>query len=113
MIQALEYQTGLSSKDLALIRQAAEACPEIEQLVLFGSRAKGNYRKGSDVDLAVMGSKVTYETITQLADQLNEELPLPWFFDVLDYNTLTEPALKEHIDRVGLVVFQATSNCTC
>lgn len=113
MIQALEYQTGLSSKDLTLIRQAAEAYPEIEQLVLFGSRAKGNYRKGSDVDLAVMGSKVTYETITQLADRLNEELPLPWFFDVLDYHTLTEPALKEHIDRVGLVLFQATPNCTC
>ncbi len=102
----LQNITGLSSSDLELITQAAARQPEIEQLVLFGSRAKGTYRKGSDVDLAVQGTQVTYTSITTLAEQLNEHLPLPYMFDVLDYNTLAEPALKEHIDRVGITLYQ-------
>lgn len=101
----LEQQTGLRASDLELIAQAANRQPEIEQLILFGSRAKGNYRKGSDVDLAVQGEGVTYESVTKLAVQLNEILPLPYMFDVLDYNTLAEPALKEHIDRVGIEIY--------
>jgi predicted nucleotidyltransferase len=102
---SLEQRTGLTPGDIRLIIQAAEQNPRIERLILFGSRAKGTYRKGSDVDLAVQGKDVTYDSVIQLADQLNEALPLPYFFDVLDYNTLAEPALKEHIDRVGLTIY--------
>ncbi|MCD8512140.1 MAG: nucleotidyltransferase domain-containing protein [Nitrincola sp.] len=104
----LEQQTGLTARDLELIVQAAERRPEIEHLILFGSRAKGNYRKGSDVDLAVQGAGVTYDSITTLAEQLNEVAPLPYMFDVLDYNTLAEPALKAHIDRVGIEIYTRT-----
>lgn len=101
----LEARTGLAQKDLSMIREAAAALPAIETLVLFGSRAKGNYRKGSDVDLAVKGDTVDDRTIAQLNDQLNEVLPLPYFFDVLNFHTIAEPELKSHIDRVGLVIF--------
>ena len=101
-----DQQTGLTRSDLKLIHQAAKQQPEIEQLILFGSRAKGNYRNGSDVDLAVQGQDVTYESVIKLADELNENLPLPYMFDVLNYDTLAEATLKEHIDRVGIVLYQ-------
>lgn len=102
----LNQQTGLTDKDLEQIRQAAAEFADIEALLVFGSRAKGNYRKGSDVDLAVVGEAVSDETLSAVTDQLNEVLPLPYFFDVVHYNTLAEEALKEHIDRVGLTLYQ-------
>ena len=78
--------------------------PEIEQAVLFGSRAKGTHSLGSDVDIAIKGKKVTYAITVQLSGQLNEELPLPYFFDVVNYHTIAEKKLIEHIDRVGIVL---------
>lgn len=102
----LEQQTGLTAKDFELIRQAARRQQTIETLVLFGSRAKGTFRRGSDVDLAVQGANLDNETLHQFADQLNQELPLPYFFDVLNYNDVTDPSLKEHLHRVGLVIYQ-------
>lgn len=96
---------GLLERDLAQIVAAARAFPEIEKLVLFGSRAKGTQKPGSDVDLAIKGHAVTYETALRLAEVLNEETPLPYFFDVLHYETIAEPRLTEHIDRVGIVIY--------
>ncbi|GAB2596005.1 nucleotidyltransferase domain-containing protein [Nitrincola alkalisediminis] len=101
----LVLRTGLSDSDYALIAEAAKQQSEIESLVLFGSRAKGNFRKGSDVDIAVKGLSVTYDSVIRLSDVLNEVLPLPYFFDVLNYNTLSDPELKAHIDRVGLEIY--------
>ncbi len=99
-------QTGLSDGDLRLICQAAASLPEIESLILFGSRAKTTQRPGSDVDLAIKGAGVGYDTAVRLAGMLNEELPLPYFFDVIDYAAITEPALVDHIDRVGRVLYR-------
>lgn len=103
----LEQQTGMTAQDLDLIAQAARQQPETERRLLFGSRAKGQHRKGSDVDLAVQGDRVTDDSITTLADQLNEVRPLPYLFDVVDYNQGTHrqggcstlPALKSQAAR--------------
>lgn len=97
--------TGLLASDVHLIVSAAEALPEICQLILFGSRAKGTHKPGSDVDLAIKGEAVTYETAVTLADRLNEEIPLPYFFDVVDYASISEPQLIGHIGRVGKLLF--------
>jgi len=96
---------GLSDRDLALIVDAAKAFPEISRLILFGSRAKGSYKPGSDVDLAVKGDAVDYDTAVRLGEVLNEETPLPYFFDVLHYEGIREPRLLAHIDRVGVVIY--------
>lgn len=97
---------GLTKKDVDLIRASIEALPEIEEVVVFGSRAMGNHKKGSDVDLAIKGSGVSLRTVSRLSAQLNEELPLPYKFDVVDYASIDTPALWEHIDSVGAVVFK-------
>jgi uncharacterized protein len=96
---------GLHESDLHLIITASQAIPEIEQLLLFGSRAKGTEKPGSDVDLAIKGKAVTYDTVLQLSDRLNEQLPLPYFFDVINYHNIQEPRLTEHIDNAGIVIF--------
>lgn len=93
--------TGLTETDIKHLKAAIEQFPEIEDAAIFGSRAKGNYKKASDVDLAVKGRAVTPETIQKLNFLLNEELPLPYFFDVVHYESLENQLLVEHIDRVG------------
>jgi len=93
--------TGLTQTDIKRITAAIKQFPEIEEAVIFGSRAKGTHKKASDVDLAIKGSEVTAETINRLSFLLNEELPLPYFFDVVHYGALENQALVEHIDRVG------------
>jgi|GEM_PF-494321 len=98
-------QYGLSQRNLNDIWDAFTHFPEIEQVLLFGSRAKGNYRPGSDVDLAVKGQSLHRRQINRLSDLLNEEYPLPYFFDVLHYETLANLDLVAHIDRVGKIIY--------
>ncbi|MGB3789487.1 MAG: nucleotidyltransferase domain-containing protein [Phormidesmis sp.] len=98
---------GLLERDLFHIREAAAELPEIEEVVLFGSRAKGTYQQGSDVDLSIRGEGITHTTVLRLLDSLNEVRPIPYFFDVVDYNSLKDEPLRKHIDRVGVVLFSA------
>ena len=101
---------GLRESDLAHIAEAAAQLGEISEVVLFGSRAKGNFQPGSDVDLAIKGAQIEYSTVLCLSDELNEERPLPYFFDVVDYETLENARLREHIDRVGVAIFRRDSD---
>jgi len=96
---------GLLPGDIEKITKAFKQYPEIEQVILLGSRAKGNYKPGSDVDLAIKGHKVTPSTISATSFLLNEEYVLPYYFDVIQYEKITEPNLVEHIDRVGKVIY--------
>jgi predicted nucleotidyltransferase len=100
---------GLIPGDWAHINDAIRQWDAIDEVVLFGSRAKGNYKPGSDVDLAVKGDRITQRTLAQLADCLNEEKPLPYFFDVVHYDTLEEQNLIDHINRVGVVIYARAS----
>ena len=100
---------GLRESDLAHIREAASELSEITEVVLFGSRAKGNYQQGSDVDLSIKGQGITHSTVIRLSESLNEERPLPYFFDIVDYGSLKDEPLRDRIDRVGIVLFTASA----
>lgn len=97
---------GLLERDIKYILEAISKLKEIEKVIIFGSRAMGNYKKASDVDIAVVGKNVTHRTILKLYDDLNEEYPIPYFFDVIDYNTINNAELKEHIDNVGKIIYE-------
>ena len=92
--------------------RATRDYPDIAEARLFGSRAKGNYKVGSDIDIAVRfrrkDSVRRATLLNELHDRLEEELPLPYFFDLVDYNAINNSALKEHIDRVGIIMFKNT-----
>ena len=98
---------GISIQSYQLLRQTLKTVPEIEKAIIFGSRAKGNYKNGSDIDLAIMGKDCTPETAININAILNEVLPIPYFVDVIDYTSLKQPQLKEHIDRVGIEFYKS------
>ena len=104
VIESLD--TGLSQKDLTSIINLASSDPLIQELVLFGSRAKGSYKKGSDVDLAINCSELGDQAAIRLSIELNENTFIPYFFDVIDMKNITNQDLIEHIERVGIRLFQ-------
>jgi uncharacterized protein len=96
---------GLSKKDCHLITGILARFPGIHEAIIFGSRAKGKYKNGSDIDVALKGEGINSLIISQIQSILNEELPLPWFFDVVSYEHINDLELKEHINRVGIVFY--------
>ena len=103
---------GLRTEDIDKIAAEIETFPEIDQAAIFGSRAKGCHKRGSDVDLAIYGERVTLTTLASLGYRLQEEGPLPYFFDIVDYTHLGSAELKAHIDRVGRTIFRRNTEAT-
>lgn len=95
--------TGLEAKVVEKIKSIIKHNPKIRDIVLFGSRAKGVARNGSDIDLAVVGNNISFRDICSLGAKL-DELDLPYKIDLVDYNNIVNKDLKEHIDRVGVVL---------
>lgn len=99
---------GLTDRALALITGVLAQYPEVERVEVFGSRAMGNEKPNSDIDLVVWGDGVTFRLIARLALEL-DELPLPYLFDIKAYNQVTHPPLKEHIARHGRPLYVKTT----
>ncbi|MBN2897432.1 MAG: nucleotidyltransferase domain-containing protein [Clostridia bacterium] len=97
---------GLLERDMDFIIKAVRKYEVVEAVILFGSRAMGNYKQGSDVDLAILGENVTRSVTRGISEALNEEYPLPYFFDVLCYRDISSDRLKEHIDKEGVVLYK-------
>jgi predicted nucleotidyltransferase len=76
----------------------------IKRATIFGSRAKGSYKPGSDVDIAIFGDNITLDTLSSLTAKLNDVGPMPYFVDVVDYSRLDQD-LMDHIDLVGKDIF--------
>jgi predicted nucleotidyltransferase len=95
---------SLDRRAVALLEQVFLRHPEINDVTLFGSRAKGTHAHNSDIDLSVRGRTNPLET-EALAAEL-DELPLPYQFDVLDFDQISSEPLLEHIKRVGVVVYR-------
>lgn len=99
---------GISPKSMGLILNSLNEMKDIEKASIFGSRGIGNYKNGSDVDIAIYGTFITAETVNKLSITLNEKLPLPYYFDIVHYNTLKHEGLKKHIDDLGIVFYERT-----
>ena len=97
---------GISKKSCKCIKKTINLFPDIEKVIIFGSRAKGNYKKGSDIDLAIYGNKLKKNTALNLAAILNEEKPLPYYVDVMAPDHLNNQDLAAHINRVGILFYE-------
>mgnify|MGYP000998800959 CR=1 FL=1 len=100
---------GLKQEDLDYIIDAISRFEEIEKAAMFGSRAMGNSKLGSDIDIAIYGDKVDMNTVAKLKYVLDDESPMPYFFDVVDYTHLHHKGLAEHIERNGIVFYKRKS----
>ena len=96
---------GLPESTLACVRRILAANPNVEKAILYGSRAKGTYRSGSDIDLTLLGAKLVYQDLADIAGQL-EESPIPYLVDLSLFAHIDNPNLIEHINRVGVVFYQ-------
>lgn len=107
--QNFEQSFGLKDTDLVTIRSVLQNFREIEEAVIFGSRATGTYRKGSDVDIALQGENVTIDVTQKVSYLLNEETVMPYQFDVLSYGAISNSDLVDHIQRVGGILYSANT----
>ena len=95
---------GLLQRDIDAILKHLNNIEGLEKAWLFGSRALGNYKEGSDIDIAIMGTSIKRQNILQTTDILNEEEPIPFFIQIIDFNTITNKNLKEHILNKGILL---------
>ena len=96
---------GLKEEHINTIQSIFEKYLEIDEAILYGSRAKGNYRNGSDIDLTLKGEKLNLSVLSQIQIEL-EDTYLPYQVDLSIYHTIENPKLIEHIDRVGISFYK-------
>jgi uncharacterized protein len=96
---------GLPPPTLARIASVLEGFKEVEEAVLFGSRAKHAHKPGSDIDLALIGAALNWRIVGRVDDAL-DDLMLPYRFSLVIYDSSTDPEVAAHIARVGVSVFR-------
>jgi len=95
---------GLETEDTERIIAVFRSFPEVEKAILYGSRAKGNYREGSDIDICLAGSKLDLSVSNDIAGKIYD-LKLPYLFDISIYHQVSNPELLDHINRIGITLF--------
>jgi len=93
---------GLKEKVIDSIKQVFASHPEVEKAILYGSRAKGNFSNGSDIDLVLKGNNLDQTIIRKIRLEL-DDLMLPHTIDINPYHSIDNPDLMDHINRVGIV----------
>lgn len=96
---------GLKDTTIEKINSVFAKYPELDKVILYGSRAKGNYRNGSDIDITMIGEKLTL-SITNKIELEIDDLLLPYTFDISIMRQISNPDLIEHINRVGQVFYE-------
>ncbi len=96
---------GLNQTTLEHIQSIFSKHPEIDQVVIYGSRAKGNFRNGSDIDLTLIGKEITEQLLLLIKLEL-DELNTPYLFDISIFDHLDSSDLKMHIARIGNIFYK-------
>ncbi len=91
---------GLPAEAVSKIGGVLAAHPEVESAILYGSRAKGNYRPGSDIDLTLLGDRLVHHDLLKIMGEL-DDLLLPYTIDLSIFHMIDHGALRDHIQRVG------------
>lgn len=103
----LDAVKGLSTDELTRLIFVFDQFKEIEKVLLFGSRAMGNFKRGSDVDLALFGD-IDKEVLFHIKEALDEDPLLPYFFDLVVYDEIESLDFKTHIDSYGKLIYFST-----
>jgi predicted nucleotidyltransferase len=98
---------GLPDQTVELVASVLARFPDVKEAVLFGSRAKGTHKPGSDIDLALVGSALDWRTVGRIYDAL-DDLLLPYRFSLVIFDANTDPDVAAHIARVGIPLFQGS-----
>lgn len=95
---------GLKAATIDKIVSVFAQHSEVESAILYGSRAKGNYREGSDIDLTLTGEHLTYRTLLRIEEI--DDLLLPYLFDISIFSHIDDADVIDHIRRVGMPFYE-------
>ena len=95
---------GLRQGLVDKIIEAIASVEEVDQAIIYGSRAKGDYREGSDIDIVIKGKNLSQKELNQVGLAL-DDLELPYLFDLAIYHHINNDDLKQHIKRVGKILY--------
>lgn len=98
-------QFGLQNDIIENLQHIFEEFDQVDEVIIYGSRAKGNFKPGSDVDLTVKGKNLDLKMINKISLKI-DDLFLPYTFDISVFAQIENPDLIEHIERVGKIFYQ-------
>lgn len=97
-------QFGLPDEVLPRLLAILSSNPKVKRVTLYGSRAKGNWRSGSDIDLCIDGDGLSLRELDEI-DARIDDLLLPWKVDITVLQRIDNPDLIAHIERVGVRLY--------
>lgn len=100
----INEQIGLKESEFNDMIEIISSYPNIEEAIIYGSRAKGNFRPFSDIDLTLKGERLTQNDLFRISDSF-EESSLPYLFDISDFKAIRNYALKDHINHCGIRIY--------
>ena len=100
---------GLTDTTIDDINKIFSKYRQIDEVILYGSRAKGTHRKGSDIDLTLKGKNLNLHILSKISDEL-DDLLTPYQFDLSIFNDIDNQNLLDHIKRVGIKFYISAEN---
>lgn len=101
---------GLQDSTIRKICTVLAGHPQVDKAVLYGSRAKGNYKNGSDIDLTLVGGpELTMKVLYRIMDEI-DDLLLPYSFDLSIFDHISDPDVIGHIRRIGVTLYEKKSS---
>jgi predicted nucleotidyltransferase len=104
-----DIKYGLATSDIENIVSILKKNERIKQIILFGSRAKGFFKEGADIDLALKGEKLNLNDIINASLEL-DNLLLPYKIDLVIFERIKEQGLIDHINRIGITLFERSKS---
>ena len=108
MNEQLNHLYGLPSHAIEALKYVFKEYPQIDNAILYGSRAKGTYHQGSDIDLCLTGNLLGITELLSIENKI-DDLLLPWKVDISLKHTIDNPDLLEHIERAGILFYTKES----
>jgi len=95
---------GLKTHIIDELQKVFRKYPQVERVLLYGSRAKGNYKEGSDIDLTIIAKEIDLKILHKIENEI-DDLLLPYKIDLSIFSEIDNKSLLEHIDRVGVLFY--------
>ena len=105
MIREINNDIGLKDQQIENIKQVFSKYHHVDKVLIYGSRALGNYKRASDIDLAIKGENVNSTDEMKITFDL-DDLMLPYKFDITIYKRIKNQELLNHIDQFGKVIYK-------
>ena len=102
----MSLRFGLKDSTIQKISAVLARYPQVEQAILYGSRAKGNYKNGSDIDMTLRGGEdLTLHILYHIMEEI-DSLLLPYTFDLSLFHNISDPDVIDHIRRIGVLFYE-------